>query len=174
MSQDHLSKKSAVYLLEWQNFIKHWGGLSCGDNAPFLCKQTFFEYILKDNIKDYISILKIPTSILKLNELYVRSQDLLFRICENYPIEFQLRKSVLKDKFPHLFNFDIAQNAKKYKAKKQSIEYIYTDVIPVNKVKEIGVNEFDMSTNCNRQKILDFFKQILSNNNEKNTLKIYE
>ena len=95
-------------------------------------------------------------------------------MCEKYQSEYRLKAPLLKEKFPHLFNFDIAKNAKKYKAAGHSIEYIYTDKIQVGNVKEIGNSELNTNTCKNKYNLLKFLRQILANNNEIKALNIYD
>ncbi len=173
-SVDYLSQKRAVFCLEWQNFIKRWGGLSKDNDIPFLSKITFFEYLLRGKGKRNITILRIPTDKLEQENLFVRSQDMLFSMCEDYQTEYRQRNPILKEKFPHLFDWDNAVNAKKYKSKKHSIEYIYTKKIPVDIIEKIGIAELKLQNCDNNINLLRFLKRILSNTKEKNSLKIYE
>ena len=174
MSKDYLSQKHAIFLLDWQNFLKQWGGLAAGKKTPFLSKKTFFEYILRGKNGSNISILRIPTSNLQQNKLFIRSQDVLFDMCQNYQAEYRTRDIILKKKFPHLFNFDLAKNSKKYKQKKHSIEYIYTNTIPISVVEEIGTANLTQKVLKNSNNLLVFLKKILLNSKENKSLNIFK
>ena len=174
LTTDYLSRKQGIYLFEMQNFIRQWGGLSGGNNAPFLSKKTFFEYMLRKKTKQNISILKISTENLDANKLFIRSQDILFDMCQKYQSEFRSRNPILQEKFPHLFNFDKAKNNKRYKAKGHSIEFIYTDKIQIDNVKEIGNGILRTNTCKSKYNLLRFLREILSNTGEAKHLKIYD
>lgn len=174
MSKDYLSQKKAIFLLDWQNFMKRWGGLNAGDDAPFLSKKTFFEYLLKGKNNNDITVLRIPTSKLNKDSLFIRSQDDLFDMSVNYKNEYISRNPILKNLFPKLFDFDTASNAKRYKSKKQSIEYIYINSIPANIVEKIGTKNLSKQTCDNSESLFDFIEQILSKSNEINSLYIYK
>ena len=174
LSTDYLSGKQGVYLFEMQNFIRQWGGLSSGKNAPFLSKKTFFEYLLRKKPMQKMSILKISTENLDNDKLFIRSQDILFDMCQKYQSEYRSRSPILQEKFPHLFNFDKAQNTKRYKSKGHSIEFIYIDKIQMDNVKEIGNGILRLNTCKNKYNLLRFLKEILFNTCEAKHLKIYD
>ena len=154
--------------------MKRWGGLNAGDDAPFLSKKTFFEYLLKGKNNNDITVLRIPTSKLNKDSLFIRSQDDLFDMSVNYKNEYTSRNPILKKLFPKLFDFDTASNAKRYKSKKQSIEYIYINSIPANIVEKIGTKNLSKQTCDNSESLFDFIEQILSKSNEINSLYIYK
>jgi hypothetical protein len=174
LSKDYLSEKDAVFFLDWQNFIKRWGGILTGKNSPFLSKKTFLNYLLKRKGKRKMSLLRVPVDKLNRDDLYVRSQDILFDMCTNYQNEFRSRDAVLKQKFPHLFDFDSVNNAKKYKSKKHSVEYIYTKNIPLDIVKEVGCAELNLQTCNNKHNLLKFLNNLLSNTPEHKSLQVYK
>lgn len=173
MSKDYLSGINAVYFVDWQNFIKRWGGILTGKDAPFLCKETFFKYLLKGKGKRNVCLLRIPTVKLDKNNLRVRSQDMLFDMCLNYQDEYRSHDKILMEKFPHLFNFDCVNNSKKYKSKKHSVEYIYKNTVPQDIVEEIGCAELNLQTCRNKNNLLKFLKNLLFNTSEYKSLKIY-
>ena len=81
---------------------------------------------------------------------------------------------LLQEKFPHLFNFDKAKNNKRYKSKGHSIEFIYTDKIQIDNVKEIGNGILRTNTCKSKYNLLRFLRDILSNTGEAKHLKIYD
>ena len=93
-------------------------------------------------------------------------------MCVNYQDEYRSHAPILKKIFPHLFNFDSACNAKKYKSKKHSIEFIYTDAIPQNIVEEIGSAELTRQTCKNSNNLLKFLNNLLLNTSEIKSLRV--
>ena len=174
LTTDYLSGKQGVYLFEMQNFIRQWGGLSSGNKAPYLSKKTFFKHLLRKKPEQNISVLRIDTRNLDENKLFIRSQDILFDVAQKYESEYRPQNPILLERFPHLFNFDKAKNTKRYKSKRHSIEFVYTDKIQINNVEEIGNGILRTNTCRSKYTLLRFLKEILSNTNEAKHLKIYD
>jgi len=173
MSKDYLSGKNAVFFIDWQNFIKRWGKLEV-DDSVFLSKKTFLKYLLKGKGKRNMSLLRVPVSKLNQDDLYVRSQDILFDACTNYKAEYQTRDPILQIFFPHLFDFDFVKNVKKYTSKKHSVEYIYKNTIPKDIVEEVGTAELTLQNFKSRNNLLNFLNNLLKSTPEQKSLKIYQ
>lgn len=112
-----------VFLFELSNFIKNWG-----INKDWNNKNLAFELIKRiSGFSQSIVLLKIPVKNLDKDKIFIRSQNRLFNAKEHY-------KDVGLE---HLGGEITASMSKKYKHKKEAIEYIYEDEINISKILDV-------------------------------------
>lgn len=127
---DLSSNLSGVFMLDLRNFTKRWltTGVDCGDKL-----LTFAKGLIMQASKDGSNIvaLKIPTRKLNTSKLRCRSQ-----VSENNI---------------HHKNGDFATNQKHYARKKEPLEYINEENIPIKNAIKIG----EADTGFNLEKALE-------------------
>lgn len=170
-SNDNLWPKG-IYTTELTNFFKHWrkNKLNCS------LQEELLDKVAKGN--EDIVILKIPTAKLDSEKLVVRSQNKLFdwfcsgkmndacsefkKVCKQLSKgDIDKRREALKDIIAkqeseafaeHIIYGTPAKKANLFKQRKEAIEYIYLDDIPLTQAEKIGevnieelkkTNEFD-------------------------------
>ena len=110
--------------------------------------------------KDDIVLLRIPTEKLDKNKLLIRSQnrmlgsyniktkasEYLEKLIRNGIEEKEAVKIALDKKTAeHIINAEPAKNAKLFKQRKEALEYIYPEDIPISSAEKIGeVNVRDL------------------------------
>ncbi|MBD5401919.1 hypothetical protein HDR58_03835 [bacterium] len=153
--------QEGVFAFELQNVLKRWQQIPTQQG-----KNTLLGMLLEITRNNNIVILKIPTKNLNPDNLLIRSQDWYFNPEQKIPqsqlkkiekywdelgdidygIKFdkirELKKSIIARLFPtknsHIQNGSTAKEAPLYKQRGESIEYIYTDKIPISEVEKIG------------------------------------
>lgn len=125
-----------VFAVDLQNYFKRWGFSKDWGEQLFISllrevaswRKSIFEGAQN------LVVLRIPTEKLDLSKLKIRSQNLFFR--HKYSGKrLQAESLSLRE---HLNGYTSAKVARRYKNKKEAIEYIYQDNIPVNAVEQIG------------------------------------
>ena len=157
-----------VYTIELENFVKDWGRKPAWDNESLqqrLLAQT------AGNSSGIVA-LRIPTEKLDHKKFKIRSQDRFFmsvkpqgqsfwrEICERYSRTENGWHNLVEDFAPkhiyeHCTNGDEAKNSHLYKQRKEAIEYIYQEDIPLDVVDcvakcDIGLLEFSPHFDRNR------------------------
>ena len=198
LSSDPYFAKNGIFTFEFENLFKRWNSKGAG------YKETLLEGLLRQVTKnqDEVVILKIPTSKLEQNKLYIRSQKKLFgsgltprqEIMKVMATKYQDRKNIsTKDMFNVINeslnkcileqnnNIHIRYGAPVYqsslfKQRKEPIEYIYCDTIPISNVEKLGeVNISELSEyNENEKAILTkrIFGTLLKDTSEANSIKL--
>ncbi len=167
MSLDNLGG-DGVFMVELTNFFKRWGNNKAWQNDSL--QKKLINHAMQEDSS--LVILKIPTGKLNHDLLRVRSQNKLFSWLYSPHCNYvrnevgQSMKSLpstsrfnwerlmyerLKEYFSnkevdknilHIMEGNCAKNAKSYKQKKEAIEYIYRDNIPMTNVQKIGEIDF--------------------------------
>lgn len=160
-TSDGWFKQKGIFAVELENLFKRWGNNELWEECPL--QLSLLEHAAKDS--DKIVILKIPTAKLEQENLYIRSQNQLIpdhfglsdyfeQICESprYKNKQQLDTQDFFDIINHALNKRIANlnsqkhlaygapagQSKLYKQRREAIEYIYGDSIPMSDIKKIG------------------------------------
>lgn len=109
-----------IFMFDLKNFTQRWlnTGFAIGDEILTLAKALFLNSSSKSSD---IVVLKVPTRGLPLDKLKCRTQDITTQISGF-----------------HVSNGDMATRQKHYTRKKQPIEYICQETIPMSSVKKIG------------------------------------
>lgn len=148
-TKDPYNLHEGVHAIELSNFFKRWGFHKDWESEKF-AGETLRESLLRAATrwrksqlegKDELVILKIPTDKLDTGKLKIRSQNRFFK--------FMYNKNKKSNPDEHLRCETPATEAKRYKQRKEAIEFIYQDSIPINIVEPIGqklnVPEFRLS-----------------------------
>ena len=135
---DPYLKDKGIFAVDWTNFCKLWGhNKSWGESGT-----TLQEYLLRTAAKwinsvkegaNELVVLRIKTDKLKRNKLTVRSQKLFFDVKEN---DIKINTLSTKQK-EHILGDKSAIEGKKLK-RKEAVEYIYKESIPIEDIEEIG------------------------------------
>ena len=114
------SNLDGIFMFDLKNFIKRWctTGIVIDDLAITLAKALFIKLSM---VTSDIVVLKIPTQKLSLEKLRCRTQDTSAKVGEK-----------------HIIDGDTAKNQKHYTRKKQPIEYIFQQPIPISNVEIAG------------------------------------
>ena len=155
----------SIFATDLTNLFKRW------KNDIFNFNHSLIQGLINHSLKgeDNIVIIRIPTSGLNKNNLFIRSQNRLNKFTKNPLTEIGImeakndalefssspvgnkdfiefcRKS-LKDWLEHYKVSNVehciygtpADRALHYKRKKEAIEYIYREDIPIDKIEKIG------------------------------------
>lgn len=160
-TKDYYIKEKAVFFIELDNFCKNWGFSKSWKAFPeplqesLLMLAAYFKTPSPIQGENKLVILKIPTDKLDSNKLFVRSENRFF-------------EQILADKNDtNGLHFDLKQNlegnvpaskSKLYKNRKEALEYIYKDDIPIEKVESIGqildINTLDYDKNNSAKSVL--------------------
>lgn len=162
-----------IYTIELENFVKDWGRKSVWDN------DSLHQRLLLQTAGNSSGIvaLRIPTEKLDSEKFKIRSQDRFFMsvkpqgqsfwgdICEKYSKTEHGWHNLVKDFAPediykHCTNGDEAKNSHLYKQRKEAIEYIYQEDIPLDIVDcmaECDVADLEYSPHFDRNKIARSF-----------------
>ena len=153
---------NGIFTTELTNFFKHWRKNSSWGNSSL--QEQLLLHVSKG--EDEIIILKIPTAKLSPDKLVIRSQnklfswlnsnnaDKIFEAVENFVnqqngtldwlnrIRNLYKKLLLKKESryltEHLTTGAPAKMSGLYKQRKEALEYIYLDNIPISDAKKIG------------------------------------
>lgn len=118
-------KIPGVYTLELGNFFRWWNKTKSWNGEKISIE-------LLDQVKkgsDEIVALRIPTKELDTDALRIRSQSRYFGRKKSIDPDENLR---------HISYGDSATNWKRYKDRKEAIEFIYQGDIPITKTQKIG------------------------------------
>lgn len=125
-----------VFAVDLQNYFKRWGfSKDWGEQlfVSLLREVASWRKSVFEGAQNLV-VLRIPTAKLDLSKLKIRSQNLFFR--HKYSGKrLQSESLSLRE---HLNGFTSAKVARRFTNKKEAIEYIYQDNIPINAVEQIG------------------------------------
>lgn len=137
MGENMLNVDRGVYAFDLANFFKCW---NCHKDWGYDdLQRIILRHIVKwinSTVpqKNELIILKIPTSNLDSEKLFVRSVNRLFRF-EDSEEKFRDIPYSLQE---HLLGKTPANEAPLYKMRKEAIEFIYKDNIPIEYTERIG------------------------------------
>ena len=146
-----------VFTAELTNLFKHWRINKSWGNKSL--QESLVNFVSKGS--DEIVILKIPTSSLDLDKLVIRSQNRLFswysssKYDEAKNIISKMKDKEFGNKFPevltdvitkleskslayHLTKGDSCKLSALFKQRKEALEYVYLENIPMSNVEKIG------------------------------------
>lgn len=159
-TKDKYIKEKSVFFVEMENFCKRWGKNKSWEAFPESLQESLLMYVAYFNTpsliqdKNKLVILKISTDKLNLKKLFIRSQNRFF---ENL-LSHKDTKSLSFELKECLEGNISASKSKIYKNRKEAIEYIYKDDIPIEKAKQIGqildINSLNIDTNNQVKAIL--------------------
>ena len=174
-TKDVFIKDKSVFLVELENFSKNWGFNKSWDKFPeplqesLLMLASYFTTPSSIENKNKLVILKIPTDKLDSEKLFVRSENKFF---EQLLSDKKDAKNLHPDIKQHLEGNTPATKSKLYKNRKEAIEYIYKDNIPIEKAEQIGqilnINTLDYDKNNSVKSIL---QKILEGLPEENAIR---
>lgn len=138
---DSFIDKPAIFAVDLQQFFKNWGFNNAWNNK-FQPEPLYQSLLMKvatpdKNFSEWLNkfaILKIPTKILDKDKLKIRSQKTYFeQIHSENPFEIkdEFTKKIMSAETP-------ATKARLYNNRKEAIEYIYLDKIPIEQVEKIS------------------------------------
>lgn len=202
-TSDGWFKQKGIFAVELENLFKRWGNNELWEECPL--QLSLLEHAAKDS--DKIVILKIPTAKLEQENLYIRSQNQLIpdhfglsdyfeQICGStkYKDKEKLDTQDFFDIINHALNKRIANlnsqkhlaygapagQSKLYKQRKEAIEYIYSDPIPMSDVEKIGETNIAELKNLEDEDDIpvetmkNIFKKLLKGKPEENSLILFE
>lgn len=124
---------NGVYLLELPNFLKNWykspaWNFACADLRLFLINK------ISKRSKNLV-LLRISTKELPfLDKTRIRSQQRLL----SFDFYDEEKMVISNPDYRHVSMGDSVNRAPLYKQRKEAIEYIYPDKIPLSAIKKIG------------------------------------
>ena len=132
----HVDK--GIYAFDLMNFFKCWSKPNRDWGYDDL-QRIILRHIVKwmqtmDSRKNELVILKIPTSKLNQDKLFVRSLNKLFKMEESKQ-KFRDMPYSLQE---HLQGETPACKAPLYKMRKEAIEFIYKEDIPIDSAEQLG------------------------------------
>ncbi len=184
--------KEGVFSFELQNVLKRWQQIPTQGG-----KNTLLGMLLEITRKSEMVILKISTKNLNPDNMLIRSQDWYFNPEKKLPksqiekihkywenlgdIDYgekfkkidKLKTAIIEKLFPnknmHIKNGSSAKEAPLYKQRGESIEYIYTDRIPLSEVEVVGYadrNNFYENNRDHTLKIKDLLLELFKGQKE--------
>ena len=160
-TRDSFVEDKAVFLIELENFCKNWGFNKSWDKfteplqESLLMMVAYFSTPSQIEDKNKLVVLKIPTNALDSEKLFIRSQNKFF---EQILTKKRDITGLHPDLKQHLEGNTPAKKSKLYKNRKEAIEYIYKDDIPLEKAVQIGqilnINTIDYDKNNSVKSIL--------------------
>ena len=132
ITDDYYFSKDGVYMFELQNLLKRW---RYSKNWTEHERNTNLSLSLLHHVSkcdNKIVCLRIPTATLDHDLLKIRSQNRLLKKRSTIP------KEILPEIRKHKTKGAPAKDAGHYKQRKEAIEYIYTEDIPIENIKLIG------------------------------------
>ena len=112
-----------VFMVDIENFLKRWGRSKDWRYSDL--RAELFYHAAKDSNK--IVVLRIPTKNLNQRILRIRSQNRL-----------------MKSRGKEVNSLCHASKRNLYDQRKEAVEYIYQDSIPINGIEKIGEADFDI------------------------------
>lgn len=132
---DPYVERPGVFAIELTNFLKRWKHHNDWDEGAETLQESLLRNVVRwtksfNKAKNQLVILKIPTDALNPEKLKIRSQNEFFR--------FKMNRT--KKSYPnkHLCGYTPAVKSRLYKNRKEAIEYIYQDQIPIKIALPIG------------------------------------
>lgn len=157
-----------IFMIDLENLAKQWRTSKDWNHKIPENKNGIFlsAALLKQAAKgaDNLVCLRIPTKYLNHDMLKIRSQNRLFRT--------KTESTQVKE---HIKNGAPAKDANLYKQRKEAIEYIYQEEIPIDKVElagtspnpKISMNNMEKWTFAEQRKIIaDTLRNIFQNTPE--------
>ncbi|MBE7703938.1 MAG: hypothetical protein E7Z89_07810 [Cyanobacteria bacterium SIG28] len=140
-TRDGYIDQSAIFAVDLQNFFKNWGINKVWNDERY--PEPLWQALLdKVGCKSEVlnvwvnkfAILKIPTKNLDKEKLKIRSQKTFFkqRASKNQEAEIDINEQ------KHLKGMTPATKSRIYNNRKEAIEYIYLDDIPIDKVEVLN------------------------------------
>lgn len=155
-----------IFFVELQNLLKRWHyNKSWVNFATSLITKLLS--VASGYQKD-LAIIKIPTDYLNKTKLKIRSQNYYFK--KNPKDNASMIEKQIAQNDSHLLGKTDAIYSKYYKQRKDAIEYIYTDDIPIYKDGKLIISSFtrDYSININKHSIYELLKNVFKNPNQAN------
>ena len=167
LTQDSQLPYDGIFMTDLENLAKQWRTSKDWNHTVPENKSGIFlsAALLKQAAKggDTIVCLRIPTKYLNHDMLKIRSQNRLFSEVESPKIK------------EHIRNGAPAKDANLYKQRKEAIEYIYQEEIPIDKVElagtspnpRISINDMEIWTFAQQRKVIaDTLRNIFQNSPE--------
>ena len=166
VSKDMFLKEPGIFMVDMPNYTNQWL-----NNDTYWGTQNLALTLLRETSKyqDKLVCLRIPTKNLDHSKLRVRSQEKFFN-------HFKRSFSPVSE---HLKNGDTVKNRGWYTQRKESIEHIYQNEIPMENVELVGIVDIDKNQVCRqhsergaKQKniVLDILKRLFKGQPEEKGL----
>lgn len=135
--KDRYLDKSGIFMVDLPNYTNRWL-----NNDTYWSTQNLALTLMSETChnQDKLVCLRIPTKNLDHSKLKIRSQDKFF----NH------QKKFLAPVSEHIKVGDEAKNRGLYTQRKECIEHIYQDEIPMDKVELVGIVDIDRDKVCRR------------------------
>ena len=135
--KDNYLNTPGVFMIDLPNYTKRWL-----NNDTYWSTQNLALTFLSETChnQDKLVCLRIPTASLDHSKLKIRSQDEFFKH----------EKKWFEPVPEHIKTGDEAKNRGLYVQRKECIEHIYQDEIPMDKVELVGIVDIDKNVVCRR------------------------
>ena len=135
VSKDMFMNKPGVFMVDLPNFTNQWL-----NNDTYWSTQNLALALIRETSKyqDKLVCLRIPTKNLDHSKLKIRSQDKFFEHVKKW----------FNPTPEHLKTGDAAKNRGLYTQRKESIEHIYQNEIPMENVELVGIVDIDKNQVC--------------------------
>ncbi len=155
-----------IFMFDLGNFFRHWwkGIKGILKNDRHFYQSNLIDHCLKDSLE--LVILRIPTNVLEHENLRIRSQNRLFSTLSgdkkellDFILEDSKKMNYKKDNIAdmilcsinryfdklgrqgshdHIYEGSSVYESKLFKQRKEAIEYVYKEPIPIQNVEKIG------------------------------------
>ena len=135
--KDKYLNKPSVFMVDMPNFTRCWL-----NNDTYWTTENMALTLISEvcHEQDKLVCLRIATKNLDHSKLKIRSQDAFF----------QHAKRWLEPAPKHIITGDEAKNRGLYTQRKECIEHIYQDEIPIENVDFVGIADIDNNKVCRR------------------------
>ena len=166
--KDSYLNKPGIFMVDLPNYTNRWL-----NNDTYWSTQNMALTLMSETChnQDKLVCLRIPTKNLDHSKLKIRSQDEFF----NH------QKKFLTPAPEHIKTGDEAKNRGLYTQRKECIEHIYQDEIPMDNVELVGIVDIDKNKVCRRydergakQKniVIDILKRLFKGQPEEKGIKV--
>lgn len=133
--KDRYLSKPGIFMVDLPNFTRRWL-----NNDTYWTTQNMALTLIGETChdQDKLVCLRIATKNLNHSKLKIRSQDVFF----------QHAKKWLEPAPEHIITGDEAKNRGLYTQRKECIEHIYQDEIPIENVELVGIADIDKNKVC--------------------------
>ena len=127
-----------IFSIELTNFLKYWNKKDSFSNQSLMAK--LFQKILSKEQRELV-VIRFQTGNLDKSKFLIRLQKDIIDFCKKYVSKLQ-KGNKLHERILGI----PATESKLFEQKKQAIEYIYTDNIPIDFIKIIGKTDISKLT----------------------------
>jgi len=151
------------YMVDLNNLLKRWNASKDWENLDL--REELLRQVRK--LGEKVVVIRIPTENIDKNKLLIRSQNKLLPLSRDTYLEalanWKKTGEIPNAKFEHLFIGDKATNSKRYKQRKEAIEYIYPAKLDISMTQKVGSTEVKAKNRLSRKLkylVKDFMKLV--------------